>query len=306
MEIEVPVEDRGKRLDLFLHERLTSYSRSRIQDWIKAGRVLVDGRPAKASHALKGGEAVGVEPAEVPALRAEPEDLPIEILYEDAAVIAVNKPAGVVVHTGAGVHSGTLVNRLVHHFGSLSTTGGDRRPGIVHRLDRYTSGVLLVARTDAAHQALAAQFSSRTVEKIYLTLVNGSMKLDHGRITTKIARDPVRRTRMMASPGQGRSALTEWTVIRRFERFTYLRVRIGTGRTHQIRVHLASIGHPVAGDRVYGAPARIEGLPPPGRYFLHAHHIGFTSPATGARVIVEAPLPPDLTDWLAALDSMPA
>ncbi len=295
--LEAGVDDRGKRLDLFLQEHLKAYSRSRIQGWIKTDRVRVDGQPPKASYTLRGGERIEVEPAELTPLKASPEDLPLEILYEDAAVIAINKPAGVVVHAGAGVHEGTLVNRLVHHFGKLSTVGGDLRPGIVHRLDRYTSGVLLVARTDAGHQALAAQFSTRSVEKTYLTVVHGVVAQDRGRVTARITRDPVRRTRMTAKLGQGRTALTDWEVIRRFEKFTYLRVRIGTGRTHQIRVHLSSIGHPVAGDRLYGAPV-TPGVP---RYLLHAHRIVFTSPATGERVIVEAAVPADLRDWLLQL-----
>ncbi len=302
MRLNVASEHRGKRLDRYVQEQLSDYSRSRIQDWIKAGRVRVDGSPQKASLMLRGGETVEVEPAALPPLKATPEDLPVEILYEDDDVLAVNKPAGVTVHAGAGVHEGTLVNRLVHHFATLSGIGGDLRPGIVHRLDRFTSGVLLVARTDSAHQALAAQFQSRTVEKTYLTVVHGVMAVDRGRISAKITRDPVRRTRMTARLDAGRSALTDWEVIRRFERFTYLRVRIGTGRTHQIRVHLSSIGHPVAGDRLYGAPARVEGVPALDRYFLHAHRIVFTSPATGERVAVEAPLPGDLADWLAALE----
>jgi 23S rRNA pseudouridine1911/1915/1917 synthase len=247
---------------------------------------------------------VFVEPAALPPLKASPEDLPVEILYQDPAVIAVNKPAGVVVHAGAGVHEGTLVNRLVHHFGTLSTLGGEERPGIVHRLDRHTSGVLLVARTDAAHQSLAAQFSSRAVEKIYLTLVHGAVSAATGRITSQITRDPVHRTRMTARLGQGRSALTDWEVLERFEGFTYLRVRIGTGRTHQIRVHLSSIGHPVAGDPLYGAPARVPEMPPLQRYFLHAHRISFTSPATGERVTVESPLPGDLEGWLRRLPKL--
>ncbi len=304
MKLEVQAEDCGKRLDLFVHEQLKEYSRSRIQDWIKSGRVRVDSLPQKASFALRGTETVVVEPAALPPLKASPEDLPVEILYEDPAVIAVNKPAGVVVHAGAGIHEGTLVNRLVHHFGTLSTLGGDERPGIVHRLDRHTSGVLLVARTDAAHQSLAAQFSSRAVEKIYLTLVHGVMSAVTGRITSKITRDPVHRTRMTARLDQGRSALTDWEVLRRFEGFTFLRVRIGTGRTHQIRVHLSSIGHPVAGDPLYGAPSRVPGMPPLDRYFLHAHRISFTSPATGEPVTVESPLPADLEAWLDLLPEL--
>jgi 23S rRNA pseudouridine1911/1915/1917 synthase len=254
----------------------------------------VNGHAAKASAVLHGGESIEVEPGDLPPLRATAEDLPVEILYEDASVIAINKPAGLVVHAGAGAHSGTLVNRLVHHFQSLSQVGGDLRPGIVHRLDRGTSGVLLVARDDASHRALAAQFASRTVEKTYLALVQGRLHADHGRIEKPIARDPVHRTRMTARLGTGRAALTEFRVREAFEKFSFLEVRIGTGRTHQIRVHLASLGHPVAGDRLYGGAAAP-------RIFLHAWRIGFTSPATGQIVAVEAPLPAELDDWLGAL-----
>jgi 23S rRNA pseudouridine1911/1915/1917 synthase len=234
----------------------------------------------------------------LPPLKATPEDLPVEVLYEDASLIAVNKPAGLAVHTGAGLHEGTLVNRLVHRFGTLSRLGGEMRPGIVHRLDKDTSGVILVARTDAAHRALAEQFAGRTVEKIYLALVHGKVRADSGRITKPIARDPVRRTRMTARLESGREALTDYRVRQRFEKFTFLEVRIGTGRTHQIRVHLASIGHPVAGDRVYGARLYTT---PAERLFLHAWRIGFVSPATGQKVTVEAPLPPALQDWLTGL-----
>ena len=176
MPFTVEAASAGKRLDHFLQQQLPGYSRARLQAWIKEGRVLVNGAPAKASHLLRGGEGIEVSPADAPPLQAAAEDLPVEILYEDAAVIAVNKPAGLVVHAGAGAHSGTLVNRLVHHFQSLSQVGGDLRPGIVHRLDKGTSGVLLVARTDAAHRNLAAQFAARTVEKTYLALVQGRVR----------------------------------------------------------------------------------------------------------------------------------
>jgi 23S rRNA pseudouridine1911/1915/1917 synthase len=196
-----------------------------------------------------------------------------------------------VVHAGAGAHSGTLVNRLVHHFAALSAVGGELRPGIVHRLDRGTSGVLLVARTDSAHRALAAQFASRTVEKTYLALVDGLVKNDSGLVTKPITRDPVHRTRMTARLDHGRDALTEYRVLERFEGFSYLEVKIGTGRTHQIRAHLASLRHPVAGDRLYGAKAGP-------RIFLHAWRLVFTTPAGGERVTVEAPLPDELREWL--------
>jgi 23S rRNA pseudouridine1911/1915/1917 synthase len=294
--------DRGKRLDLFLHERLAGYSRSRLQSWIKQGRVQVDGADSKASSLLRGGETVDIEPGELPALRAEPEDLPVEILYADQDVLAVNKPAGLVVHAGAGHASGTLTNRLVHHFGTLSSVGGGLRPGIVHRLDRDTSGVLLVARNDAAHRRLAAQFAARTVEKIYIALVHGVVRQDRGRISDRIARDPVRRTRMTVRTGSGRTAITEYKVLRRFAKFTLLEVRIGTGRTHQIRVHLASRRHAIVGDRLYGAPARVEGMPPLARFFLHARGIAFDQPSTGERIVVESPIPEELARWLEALD----
>lgn len=253
--------------------------------------MLVSGAPGRPSQILKPGEPIEVSPADLPPLKATPEDLPLDILYEDESVIAVNKPAGLTVHAGAGAHSGTLVNRLVHRFQSLSQLGGELRPGIVHRLDKETSGVILVARTDAAHRALAAQFANRSVEKTYLALVQGLVRADSGRITKPIARDPVRRIRMTARLASGRAALTEYRVLERLDRFTYLEVKIGTGRTHQIRVHLASEGHPVAGDRLYGAA-------PAERIFLHASRIGFTSPATGDRVTIEAPLPPELGRWL--------
>jgi 23S rRNA pseudouridine1911/1915/1917 synthase len=294
MLLRVESADAGKRLDHFLQQRFPSHSRARLQTWIKEGRVVVDGVAVKASHLLRAGENVEASPAEAPPLQAAAEDLPVEVLYEDAAVIAVNKPAGLVVHAGAGAHSGTLVNRLVHRFQALSQVGGDLRPGIVHRLDKGTSGVLLVARTDSAHRNLAAQFAARTVEKTYLTLVQGRVRMDSGRIAKPITRDPKHRTRMTAALDTGRPALTDYRVLERFEKFTYLEVRLGTGRTHQIRVHLASLGHPVAGDRLYGGR-------PAGRIFLHAWRIGFVSPATGERVAVEAPLAPELVDWLAQL-----
>jgi 23S rRNA pseudouridine1911/1915/1917 synthase len=246
---------------------------------------------------LKGGEEIIVTPAALPPLKAEAEDLPIEVLYEDAAVIGINKRAGMAVHTGAGLHSGTLVNALLHRFEALSTEGGDERPGIVHRLDKETSGVLVVARTDAAHRHLAEQFQSRTVEKVYLALVHGVVKSDTGTVEKPITRDPVRRTRMTCKLAAGRHAITHWTVLRRFARHTMLEVRIGTGRTHQIRVHLASLGHPIVGDTLYGAPAsKIL----PARFFLHAARLSFLSPANEKVVTLTAPLPAELAGIIEA------
>ncbi|MDE3167567.1 MAG: RluA family pseudouridine synthase [Acidobacteriota bacterium] len=288
--------DSGRRLDHWLGQQLPEYSRSRIQEWIKGGRVRVNGGAVRASHPLRAGDTVEVEPAAPAPLAAVAEDIPLAVLYEDADLVAVDKPAGMVVHAGAGVHSGTLVNALVHRFGSLSGVGGALRPGIVHRLDRFTSGVLLVAKHDAAHRALAAQFSGREIEKVYLALVHGRIAAETGRIDRPIARDPVRRTRMTARLSEGRAAWSEYRVLDRYRGFTFLEVRIGTGRTHQIRVHLSSIGHPVAGDTLYGAPRHASG-----RYFLHAHRIRFRQPSTGEAVTVVSALPGDLAAWLGEL-----
>lgn len=290
-------QDAGTRLDQYLRDYFPQHSRARLQEWISAGRVHVNGSACKPSYVLKGSETIAIEPAERQPLRAIAEDIPLQILYEDASVIAVNKPAGMVVHAGAGVHSGTLVNALLHRFQQLSNAGGELRPGIVHRLDRFTSGVLLVARDDAAHQHLAAQFAGRRVEKTYLALVQGVVKTDRGTIDKPITRDPSARVKMTARLARGRTAHSEYSVLRRFSAHTLLEVKIGTGRTHQIRVHLASIGHPVAGDRLYGAAA-LAGL---GRFFLHAWRIRFESPAKGAAVTVEAPLAPELEDWMKRL-----
>ncbi|HET8549213.1 MAG TPA: RluA family pseudouridine synthase [Bryobacteraceae bacterium] len=298
MKFTAELHESGKRLDHVLQARLTGPSRSRIQQWIKAQRVRVNGHTARSSHLVRAGDEIDVEPVEPPPLRAVPEDIPIAVLYSDEDLVAIDKPAGMVVHAGAGRHSGTLVNALLHHFRALSAVGGEDRPGIVHRLDRDTSGVVLVARTDAAHRALARQFAGRAVDKTYLALVQGVLRQEHGHVRSAITRDPVRRTRMTTRAERGRAAHTEYRVLRRFAGHTLLEVRIHTGRTHQIRVHLASIGHPVAGDTLYGA-ART----PHGRFFLHAKRIAFTSPTTGERVIVEAGLPPELEAWLREIET---
>ena len=287
-----------QRLDQLLRERLPQYSRARLQEWIRAGRVQVDGRHRRPSYLVRDRETVDVAPAEPAPLRATPEEIPLTVLYEDDDLVAIDKPAGMTVHSGAGVYSGTLVNALLHRFGALSRVGGDLRPGIVHRLDRFTSGVLLVAKHDAAHRQLAAQFAGRQVEKVYLALVHGEIRGDSGRIERPIARDPVRRTRMTARLASGRAAWSEWHALERLDGFTLLSVRIGTGRTHQIRVHLSSIGHPVVGDTLYGAPARVAGKPPLGRFFLHSHRIRFRLPSTGAEIVVESPLPRELEEWM--------
>lgn len=298
MTYTVEENDRGKRLDSFLHERMPDFSRSRLQEWIRDGRVLVGPRAEKPSYSLRGGERIAVEPAPLTPLKARAEDIPLNVIYEDEAAVVINKPAGMVVHAGAGIHDGTVVNALLHRFETnLSTIGGDLRPGIVHRLDRFTSGALLIAKTDAAHRELARQFASREVEKIYLALVEGSLT-GSGSIRKPIARDPRNRARMTARLTAGRAAWTDWEAVQSFAGFTMLRIRLGTGRTHQIRAHLASVGHPVAGDPLYGARSS-----PFGRYFLHSHRLGFHSPAAAAWISSEAELPGELLRWR---DSLPA
>jgi 23S rRNA pseudouridine1911/1915/1917 synthase len=296
MLLRVEAADRGKRLDVFLHERLPEYSRSRLQTWIREARVHVNGVAGKPSIILRGAEEIAVEPARLAPLKATAENIPLSVLYEDPSVVAIDKPAGMVVHAGAGVHAGTVVNALLHRFNLLSSIGGDLRPGIVHRLDRFTSGVLLVAKTDASHRDLALQFQARNVVKIYLALVEGTLT-GSGRMQHPIARDPRNRARMTARLSAGRTALTDWKMLESFAGFTFLEVRIGTGRTHQIRAHMAAVGHPVAGDRLYGAKPS-----PWNRYFLHAHRLGFRSPASGEPVIVVSPLPPDLMEWMTSLE----
>jgi 23S rRNA pseudouridine1911/1915/1917 synthase len=274
---------------------MPEFSRSRLQTWIRDARVSVSGRSEKSSYSIRGSEEIDVQPAALPVLKAFAESIPLSILFEDESAVVIDKPAGMVVHAGAGVHSGTVVNALLHRFASLSNAGDELRPGIVHRLDRFTSGALIVAKTDEAHRNLAAQFAARKVEKIYLTLVEGAL-VGSGCVTKPISRDPRNRARMTARLATGRPALTDWEAVESFAGFTFLRVRLGTGRTHQIRAHMASLGHPVAGDQLYGAKPSAWN-----RYFLHAHRLGFRSPATEQQVTVVAPLPPDLEEWKCAL-----
>lgn len=293
----VRFEGEPQRLDVYLGDLYPKLSRSRLQEWIKKGRVKVDGEVRKPSHTLKGGEKIAVEPLELRPLRARPEDLPLEILYEDMDLIAVNKPAGMTVHAGAGREDGTLVNALLHRFQSLSQVGGDLRPGIVHRLDRLTSGVILVAKHDESHRKLQEQFSGREIEKVYLALVEGVMAKDEGTVDRPISRDPWKPVRMTAKLEQGRDAITFWKVRKRYARHTLVEVRIGTGRTHQIRVHLGSMGHKVSGDTLYGARPHDSG-----RFFLHAWRIRFRQPLTGEAIQLEAPLAPELKDWLREIE----
>jgi len=333
----VTEEFAGRRLDQFLVTHLDGVSRSRIQLLLEQGGILVDGKPAKASHKLRGTESIAVTgEAKPPPLRAVPEEIPLRIVFEDSDLAVIDKPAGMMVHAGAGTapnaaedtrNRGTLVNALLHHFQTLSTTAGDLRPGIVHRLDKETSGLIIVAKNDRAHQALSEMFSSRSLKKTYVALVHGELKQDSGTINAAISRDLVRRTRMTTRrTDSGRTAISHYTVLRRlntrFGRFTLVSVRIETGRTHQIRVHLASIGHPVVGDKLYGAPAVIplataahlrrkktaevggESLSLD-RNFLHAAELEFAHPRTGKMLALKAELPEELVGFLVSLESNP-
>ncbi|MER3428463.1 MAG: RNA pseudouridine synthase [Pyrinomonas sp.] len=302
-------EDQGKRLDVFLAARIADWSRASIKRVIEAGEALVDGREVKPAYRLRVGERVEIELSEIRPTNLQPEQIPLDIVYEDDVLVVINKPAGLVVHPGAGVHSGTLANALAYHFAQLSTRGGPLRPGIVHRLDRETSGLIVVAKNEAAHEKLAEQFQSREVLKSYVALVHGRVAKESGRISEPIGRHPSKRTRM-AVVRDGRPALTLYRVRRRFKRFTLLDVVIKTGRTHQIRVHLAWLKHPVVGDSEYGQGrdrtvpdlrlrALVVGLR---RQFLHAEKLGFTHPRTGEWMEFLAPLPAELEKLLVDLE----
>jgi 23S rRNA pseudouridine1911/1915/1917 synthase len=352
----VAPEDAGKRLDQFLVARL-DVSRARVQELIHAERILLNNAPAKASFKLRGGENITVlAPAARPPLKAVAEDIPLDIVYEDDDLAIINKPAGMMVHAGAGVskdvsessagesragespeiaeshnnadsrsnargNRGTLVNALLHHFATLSAVGGELRPGIVHRLDKETSGLIVVAKNDDAHRKLSAQFARREVKKTYIALVHGWPKKDRATINASISRDRVRRIRMTTRGTGGREAISHYQVVRRMEtlygKLSLLEVKIDTGRTHQIRVHMASLGHPVVGDKLYGAPAELKPAQRTGqgsrkpaatpaislpRNFLHAAELALAHPRTGARIEHKSVLPSELQEFLAKLE----
>ena len=298
-------EDAGRRLDLYLASRLPDLSRTRIQELIDQGRVHISERLARRAQRVMPGDIIDIEILPRPPLRAAPEEIPLDVLYEDEDVIVVNKPAGMVVHAGAGAARGTLVNALLHHFSKLSSLGGNLRPGIVHRLDRGTSGAMVVARNDVAHRLLAEQFRSRVVSKTYIALLHGRMSRDAGTIERPISRDPQRRTRMTARLGHGRAAQTDWRVLLRLGNLSLIEAEPRTGRTHQIRAHFAAAGHPLVGDTLYSAPRQVRAggasLNPLGRVFLHAARLSFAHPRTGATIEVRAPLDPGLREYLKEL-----
>jgi 23S rRNA pseudouridine1911/1915/1917 synthase len=329
--IPVPEEAAGQRLDQFLTSRLEGVSRSRVQLLLEQGDVLVDAARPKASYKLRGGESITITGDPHPApLKAVAENIPLTVVYEDKDLAVINKPAGMMVHAGSGATDdarsrGTLVNALLHRFQVLSGTGGELRPGIVHRLDKETSGLIIVAKNDRTHASLARMFSGREIRKTYVALVHGALERQKGTITAAVGRDPLRRTRMTTRVQENaRTAVSHYEVVRRLEtrfgKFSLVRVRIETGRTHQIRVHMASIGHPVVGDTLYGAAGQLTAQPAAGRTrfkggeeeklrlgrnFLHAAELAFTHPGTGKSLALTAPMPQELEAFLDRLESWP-
>jgi 23S rRNA pseudouridine1911/1915/1917 synthase len=293
--IELRVEQGGPRVDKHIAQKVPDLSRSFVKKLLDEGRVTVDGKVPKASYKVEAGDVivVRVPPPEPTDVRAE--DIPLRIIYEDSDIVVVDKPAGMVVHPAHGHRSGTLVNALLAHCTDLSGIGGELRPGIVHRLDKDTSGLLLAAKNDVAHRHLQQQFKQRLVHKTYLALTEGLLPTPHGVIDAPIGRDPQRRKRMAVLPRGGREARTEYRVLEHFAQHTLVESEPVTGRTHQIRIHFASIGHPLAGDRVYGF--RKQRLPLR-RQFLHAARIAFTLPSSGEPLEFTSELPDDLATVL--------
>jgi 23S rRNA pseudouridine1911/1915/1917 synthase len=318
-EVMVTKASRGTRLDRWLVEQCPQLSRARLQELIAAGLVLVNGAAAKASQKLRGGEKVVVEAVQRPPLRAEPESIALDVVYEDDDLLIVNKPAGMSVHAGAGSSRGTLVNALLGRGQNLSRGGSQAdalRPGIVHRLDKQTSGLIVIAKNDYSHAKLAESFRTRAIKKTYIALVEGKLEKTTGEINLPIGRDPVHRTRMKAFPqqssprdrnpaGRMREARTEWRKLIEFTPATLLEVQLHTGRTHQIRVHLSAVKHPLVGDSVYGATSNLFvgnlELPGASRQFLHSAKLGFPHPRAGQWIEARAPLPLDLREFLHTL-----
>ncbi len=289
IKLQVPMSGRGLRLDQFLAQELPQFSRSRLQALIRAGHATLNGKPTRPREILRTGDLIQLIEPPPEKIATEPENIPLDILFEDEDLLVINKPAGMVVHPGAGNAHHTLVNALLAHCASLSGIGGKERPGIVHRLDKETSGCIVVAKNDATHQSLSRQFAQRTVEKIYLALVAGTMRKTHGVIDANIGRHPVQRQRMAVLKTRGRTARTDYRVLRSNGGVSLVECILHSGRTHQIRVHLHHLGHPVLGDKVYGAQ-RTETF---SRQMLHAWKLGFHHPGNDAWKTFQAPLPED-------------
>ena len=288
-------ESKNQRLDAFLASSLDGLTRSQATRLIESGEVAVNGRAVGKSYKLAGGEDIAVTLPEPEPVEAVPQDIPLDVVYEDADVIVVNKPSGMVVHPAPGHPDGTLVNALLYHCaGTLSGIGGALRPGIVHRIDRDTSGLIIAAKNDAAHQYLSAQLADHTLARTYECIVVGALREDRGTVNAPIARHPTDRKRMTVVAG-GREAVTHWEVIARYPGYTHVRCRLETGRTHQIRVHMAYIGHPILGDTVYGAKKEVPGLT---GQCLHAVGLRFLHPRTHEVVELSCPLPDEFTRML--------
>ena len=288
-------ESKNQRLDAFLASSLDGLTRSQATRLIESGEVAVDGKSVSKSYKLAGDEDIAVTLPEPEPVEAVPQDIPLDVVYEDADVIVVNKPSGMVVHPAPGHPDGTLVNALLYHCaGTLSGVGGALRPGIVHRIDRDTSGLIIAAKNDAAHQYLSAQLADHTLARTYECIVVGALREDRGTVNAPIARHPTDRKRMAVVAG-GREAVTHWEVIARYPGYTHVRCRLETGRTHQIRVHMAYIGHPILGDTVYGAKKEVPGLT---GQCLHAVGLRFLHPRTHEVVELSCPLPEEFTRML--------
>jgi len=287
----VPENETKVRLDRFLAKKLPEYSRSRLQQLIRGGFVRLNGATTRPRHLVRSGDKIELTEPPLEKIDNQPEPIPLEVLFEDEDIIVINKPPGLVVHPGAGHRQHTLVNALLSHCATLSGIGGKERPGIVHRLDKETSGCLVIAKNDEAHRELSRQFGERTVEKIYLALVARKLRKDAGVIEEKIGRHPVHRQRMSVASARGRTAKTDYRVICSGDQASLVECRLYSGRTHQIRVHLHHLGHPVLGDKVYAAHL-AKNFP---RHMLHAWKLGFRHPRSGESKSFEAPLPDDFT-----------
>ena len=293
----VPKQSARRRLDQFLARELPQFSRARLQKLIRDRNITLNGAPARPRDAVHAGDRIEINEPPPEKIDSRPENIALDILYEDDDLVVINKPAGLVVHPGAGQRDHTLVNALLFHFPTLSGIGGKERPGIVHRLDKDTTGCLVVARTDQAHRSLSAQFAARTVEKIYLAVVGGKLPKRAGTVEEKIGRHPIHRQRMSTTSSRGRPAKTDYRVLNSSDEMSLVECRLHSGRTHQIRVHLHHLGHAVLGDKVYGS--RLAKSFP--RQMLHAWKLGFQHPASGQWKQFEAPLPRDFQDAIAAL-----